>query len=152
MNKIPREKGVYVLCLKLDKPFKGIIGSLGLIEIPSGYYVYVGSAQGAGGLQARISRHLRKSKKKFWHIDYLLEKAKIVKIYYAITPSKKFEYLLARKMISKGFKVLVEGFGSSEYKFKNYSHLLYLGQNINSEPILSSFKELGLNVHILYTR
>ncbi len=34
-----------------------------------GLYLYVGSAK--RGLEKRIGRHLRKRKKRFWHIDYI---------------------------------------------------------------------------------
>ncbi|MGE3271411.1 MAG: DUF123 domain-containing protein [Chloroflexota bacterium] len=46
------------------------IGRLGLVCLPAGWYVYIGSA--LGGLGARISRHARQEKRPHWHIDYLL--------------------------------------------------------------------------------
>jgi Uri superfamily endonuclease len=36
-----------------------------------GYYVYVGSALGPGGVRARVLRHCRTNKSEHWHIDYL---------------------------------------------------------------------------------
>lgn len=39
------------------------------IFMEEGVYLYVGSAK--RGLEKRISRHLTKRKKRFWHIDYI---------------------------------------------------------------------------------
>jgi Uri superfamily endonuclease len=47
------------------------IGSLGRLGLQEGYYVYVGSAFGSGGLRARLGHHLRLSRRPHWHIDYL---------------------------------------------------------------------------------
>ena len=48
------------------------IGSLGRFDILPGFYAYVGSAFGAGGLRARIGHHLESTAWPHWHIDYLL--------------------------------------------------------------------------------
>jgi len=47
------------------------IGKLGTMNIVPGFYVYVGSAFGPGGLRARIAHHLKTTIKPHWHIDYL---------------------------------------------------------------------------------
>jgi len=75
-------KGSYILLIKLLKDSEIKVGSLGTISFKKGFYVYVGSAM--GGLEQRINRHLRKNKKTFWHIDYLLNNrgAKIIKVFY----------------------------------------------------------------------
>ena len=40
-------------------------------EIRKGYYVYVGSAMGSGGVAARLKHHSKISKKLHWHLEYL---------------------------------------------------------------------------------
>ena len=72
-------KGCYILLIKLDKDLSIDIGKLGNIDFKKGFYVYVGSAM--NNLEPRIERHLIKEKKFHWHIDYLLEKAKIINVY-----------------------------------------------------------------------
>jgi Uri superfamily endonuclease len=70
--------GTYILALWLDAPQNIQIGRLGRIEFPAGWYLYVGSAMGPGGLQARLARHRRRladGKRLHWHIDYLREAA-----------------------------------------------------------------------------
>jgi len=66
--------GIYTLLLFLSKKVTVDIGKLGKQRFPEGYYTYTGSAlgKGASSLKHRIARHLRKEKRKFWHIDYLL--------------------------------------------------------------------------------
>ena len=53
------------------------IGALGVFDFPPGWYVYIGSAFGPGGITARVTRHARAAKRLHWHIDYLLEHADI---------------------------------------------------------------------------
>ena len=47
------------------------VGRLGELSMRIGYYLYVGSAFGPGGLRARLSHHLSISRHPRWHIDYL---------------------------------------------------------------------------------
>lgn len=92
-------------------------------NLKKGYYIYTGSAMKY--LSKRIKRHLRKEKKFFWHIDYLiphLEKVKIFPIYSSV----RIECLISRELevISDGF---VKNFGSSDCSCK--SHLYYMRIN-----------------------
>lgn len=70
---LPNKSGVYALKLELDSAKSIEVGALGAIYFESGFYFYIGSAKGAGGLAARIGRHFNRSdyKKKRWHIDYV---------------------------------------------------------------------------------
>ncbi|MCT4657262.1 MAG: GIY-YIG nuclease family protein [Cohaesibacter sp.] len=69
----PEMPGSYLVWLylarntRIEKPQKTMLAS--------GWYVYAGSANGPGGLKARLSRHLAASKTKRWHIDNLSCKA-----------------------------------------------------------------------------
>jgi Uri superfamily endonuclease len=68
--------GTYVLALWLDAPRAISVGRLGRFEFPPGWYLYVGSALGPGGLEARLSRHFRRlasGKRAHWHADYVRE-------------------------------------------------------------------------------
>lgn len=114
-------KGTYLLLIELGEETKMKIGALGRIEFKKGKYAYIGSA--LNNLEKRIKRHLRKKKKKHWHIDYFLDNknAKIKRVYF-IPSSKRMECKLARKIakIGKGIK----GFGCSDCDCK--SHLFKL--------------------------
>ena len=67
------DPGTYALILQCDLNDRVQIGRLGEIELRPGYYIYVGSAFGPGGVKARVERHWRTDKRKHWHIDYLRE-------------------------------------------------------------------------------
>jgi Uri superfamily endonuclease len=63
--------GTYALILSCSTTIRVQIGRLGTMRLQPGYYVYLGSALGAGGLRARIAHHHKLSLRPHWHIDYL---------------------------------------------------------------------------------
>ncbi len=73
-------KGAYALQINLDRNEEIRVGSLGILQFPRGHYLYIGSAM--NGIEGRVKRHLRKTKKNHWHIDYLLNNAEVIKVYY----------------------------------------------------------------------
>jgi sugar fermentation stimulation protein A len=73
---VKKNTGMYLLIVQLEQKKILSVGSLGQISFPPGYYVYTGSARGI--LAGRVARHLRKEKKKRWHIDYLTAAADAV--------------------------------------------------------------------------
>ncbi len=73
-------RGTYALVIFLPRAQTIRVGALGAFKFPRGYYLYIGSA--LNGLSARVARHLRRhDKKRFWHIDYLLEHARVVDVW-----------------------------------------------------------------------
>jgi sugar fermentation stimulation protein A len=68
-----KDRGSYLLILRLDEERSVEVGSLGSFTFPRGHYIYVGSAMRA--LTARVTRHCRRRKKLHWHIDYLRQVA-----------------------------------------------------------------------------
>ena len=114
-------KGVYCLIINVKKDIKIKIGALGKIKFEKGNYVYVGSAQ--NNLKKRIKRHLAKRKKRFWHIDYLLNNkfVKILKIFYK--KAKKSEECKIAKILSIS-EIIIPNFGCSDCNCK--AHLFKL--------------------------
>jgi len=64
-----RDRGIYILILKLPKQASLEVGKLGKIKFRKGYYLYIGSAK--RNLSRRIQRHRRIRKRLFWHVDFL---------------------------------------------------------------------------------
>jgi Uri superfamily endonuclease len=123
-------RGAYQLLIRLDSDKTIPVGKLGTFRFAAGFYVYTGSAM--GGLDARVARHLSKSKRFHWHIDYLLEQSSIIR--YAIEESstpRECE-LNAAMLAMDGAVAPVKGFGSSDCKCR--SHLVYFER----EPRLES--------------
>ena len=104
-------KGVYVIVVLVRRDVEIKIGALGIVSFGKGLYVYVVSAQ--KGLEKRVERHLRKAKKKFWHVDYLLDNdaAWVVKVFYK-EAERLEECRIAGKLSEKG--VAVVNFGCSD--------------------------------------
>ncbi len=118
------------------------IGKKGRKSFKKGLYAYVGSALGPGGLRARILRHLRKEKKKFWHVDYLLEKSTVDEVI-IIESNKKLECFIAGKLAENGLE-MIENFGCSDCRCP--SHLFRIE---NKERLLDVLEELGLGFYVL---
>jgi len=127
LAQIPNSKGIYVLLLEATQPTLIMVGALGPLNLNRGFYVYVGSARGSGGLRGRLGRYLRGPKSLRWHIDYVLmnNKVKLRGIVLGET-QENLERAVALKLIEMGFNVIKEGVGASEYRgiMRSYSHLL----------------------------
>ncbi len=70
--------GTYVLLLECAVKTELSIGKLGRMMTVPGYYLYVGSAFGPGGVRARINHHRKIAVRPHWHIDYLRPVAGLV--------------------------------------------------------------------------
>jgi len=115
-----KDKGIYVLIIRCDKEQSIEVGALGKVSFKPGFYAYIGSAM--NGLEGRIKRHLSPpgKKKRHWHIDYLLEKGKVVDVFFKVI-GKKNECEVANKL--KNSREGIPGFGCSDCKCK--SHLIF---------------------------
>ncbi len=127
-------RGIYQLLIRLDRSVDICVGRLGNHTFRSGFYIYTGSAQ--RGLSARIERHLGKTKRKHWHIDYLLEYAEIEEVM-VCELDKTWECKTATMCMESGGKICVSGFGSSDCNCD--SHLVFFGRK--PELILKHFPE-----------
>jgi Uri superfamily endonuclease len=105
-------RGLYVLLIELIEGYYRV-GKIYSGPIPGGSYIYIGSAWGPGGLGARLLRHLRKTKKKHWHIDWITSdpKSSIRAIY--LLPGIRGEANLFKQASQIGVCVIT-GFGSSD--------------------------------------
>jgi Uri superfamily endonuclease len=109
--------------MRLDKRAHLAVGRLGRFVFPAGYYVYAGSAQGPGGLPARLARHRRREKRHHWHVDYLLARARLVEVW-TVVSSQRLECAWAEAVTGlPGAQVLVPRFGASDCRCP--AHLVY---------------------------
>ena len=70
LAKVPEKAETYALVLDLRAP-RRLPERLAPLPLAPGPYLYAGSAQGPGGPQARLARHLRRQKPRHWHLDWL---------------------------------------------------------------------------------
>jgi len=111
---------------------------LGKVFFKKGNYIYIGSAKAC--LEARLRRHLKKGKKIYWHIDYLLkdERTQISQIW--VIP-KSIECEVSEVFYRNELTEIVrKGFGSSDCKC--VSHLFYIK---NKERIEKVLKKIGFS-------
>ena len=129
-------KGSYILLIRLPEARTMTIGSLSDVYFPQGYYAYVGSA--LNGIKARLSHHLNQSKRRHWHIDYLLPKASITDI--IIGESEyRVECAIARALSAQFDSI--PGFGSSDCRCS--SHLFFAAEERQMKSaIVAAFKAL----------
>ncbi|HDH81875.1 MAG TPA: GIY-YIG nuclease family protein [Thermoplasmatales archaeon] len=126
-------KGTYALIVELKKDDEIEVGRLGILNFKKGYYAYIGSAM--GGLDGRIRRHLRKDKKKHWHIDYLLEKSAVRMVFFIEGERKECSIASHMKDEFSG----VPHFGSSDCKCN--THLFY---SESAEAIANKLRDAGM--------
>lgn len=110
--------GVYQLLIRLPQSTMLRVGGLGPLALAAGWYVYSGSAR--NGLHQRVGRHLRRSKRPHWHIDYLLAAAERIQAY-VLPGTDTSECDLHRRACGAGRAV--PGFGASDCRCD--SHLAY---------------------------
>lgn len=128
--------GTYVLVIRLQKSKKISVGRLGVLSFQKGYYLYIGSAFGPGGLNARIQRHLRRTKKHHWHVDHLASEETIIDIWFSGLEDKQECGWANRLERITELKRPVTGFGSSDCSCR--SHLFFSKR----KPLFSPFRNL----------
>ena len=137
--------GIYTLLLFLSKQVTLTIGKLGKQRFPMGYYTYTGSAlgKGASSLKHRIARHLRKEKRMFWHIDYLLadENVSVEAVIVAETNENMECKTNQHIKTIMGAKVQVKGFGASDCRKNCESHLLYFPEIEDADCLVQKLVE-----------
>ena len=133
---LPAERGTYALILRNSEPGVIRIGALGSISARPGYYIYVGSAFGPGGLSARVSRHLNGSQKRHWHIDYLRQQMHPEAVWFESHAIIQEHHWAATFAQADQISIPVPRFGASDCRCT--SHLFYS----TAMPLLSAFCNL----------
>lgn len=128
-------KGTYVLILRLTGPVSLTIGRLGQFDFPAGWYAYVGSALGAGGLGGRLKHHLAPAQRPHWHIDYLRQAATLEAVWY-LASKRALEHDWASALQAlPGATVPAPRFGASDCRCA--AHLI----RFPDRPDLAAFRE-----------
>jgi len=127
--------GTYALILHNRSKDTTHIGRWGQIHLEAGYYIYIGSAFGPGGVKARVSRHFRKRKPKHWHIDYLRDILSPVGAWYT-HDGERLEHRWAQLLSDVSGISSIQRFGCSDCNC--HSHLFYT----SAEPNLALFSNI----------
>lgn len=136
IEKEAKDRGLYLLILWLERE-TSIFTRKKEWKLKKGYYIYVGSAK--RHLEKRIRRHLKTKKPLFWHIDYLREKAQVLRAI-PIRTETLSECELAKKLKEIELSP-IHGFGSSDCNCQ--SHLFFTKeQPLNSERFVKLLEYL----------
>ena len=130
--------GIYFLLIRNKKKFSLIIRKKEYF-FPYGFYVYVGSAQ--KNLRQRIERHIRREKKKHWHIDYLLEFTKIIEVKVLTNQPKEKELFFAEDFLKISDFIPVPKFGASDSKAESHLTGFKTKQKIINSNIWKQLKK-----------
>ena len=129
---VPSVPGAYALWIELASARALPIPRLGSPRLQPGIYVYCGSARGAGGIRARVARHLRVEKKTRWHVDHLTDAGSVTALLSA--PGEEECAIVSRMMAIPGANVPVCGFGSSDCA-RCASHLVRLPRGLDPTSV-----------------
>ena len=126
-DEIPSAPGAYLLLIELDRAVAIMRPRRARLE--PGRYLYAGSAYGPGGLRARIRRHMRRNKRRRWHVDQLTGRGRVDGAW--VWPMGR-ECALVE--LCSGVPAALDGFGSTDCT-RCSSHLL--GPAASLPPILA---------------
>ena len=127
--------GTYLLLLECNTRVALSIGKLGKMNTVPGYYLYVGSAFGPGGIHARVRHHQQITSRPHWHMDYLHTAAELVDIWcvYGLHREHEWAHIL---MQSEAAILPLKGFGSSDCNCA--THLFHF----NRKPVKAVLEKL----------
>ena len=116
-------RGSYILILHMERSTVVSVGKLGKWRFPAGYYAYVGSALGPGGLASRLKHHIGSTASPRWHVDYLRPVTRLTECWI-----REFQGHLEHQWASflnqfNNTVRIFKGFGSSDCKCP--SHLFH---------------------------
>lgn len=137
---ILNQPGTYALILNSNCNKSIQIGKFGVLDIKPGFYVYIGSAFGPGGVKARLNHHFKITSRPHWYIDYLRKHVSIKKVWITYDGKRR------ERCWSKGFETLthteipIMGFGASDHR--GGSHLFFQKELIS----LPKFQSAVLNL------
>jgi len=115
------EWGVYQLLIRLRKPCTLAIAKFAGVTFSEGYYVYTGRA--LAGYRGRLKRHVCGGRKAFWHIDYLLRRARLVgaKLFAGRSDECAVAEVVRKRL---GGRVVAAGFGASDCRCRGHLALI----------------------------
>lgn len=123
LDDMPAQPGTYLLVFESDVHTDISVGRLGQLKLIPGYYVYIGSAFGPGGLRARVRHHHGISQRPHWHLDYIRPHLGLREIWFT-TDTNRQEHAWADSMYyTMHMQIPKPGLGSSDCQCE--SHFLY---------------------------
>ncbi len=124
--------GTYVLTLAAEVSHRIVVGKLGSIDIRPGFFLYVGSAFGPGGLAARLGHHLRPASSLHWHIDNLKGCLVPADVWVSADPCRREHEWAAVLVAMPGAVMPLAGFGASDCRCSSHLYFFEKAVKLNS--------------------
>ena len=134
--KFPLDKGTYLIVFNYIKSREVRVKSRKFF-LNSGMYCYVGSAFGQGGLKTRIERHLKRRKRKHWHLDFLSVSPFFKPFIVYCFSNLKVECEIAGLFLEKFYPV--NGFGASDCSCLSHLFFIHDGKSEKIDRIVMEF-------------
>ena len=134
------DPGTYALLLASSDSRSLSIGRLGRLAVRPGWYVYVGSAFGPGGVRARLAHHRRLAARPHWHIDYLRLHAALQCVWYTYDAGRREHEWSSVLLQLPDAEVALSGFGASDCSCA--SHLFRFGRQPSLRGFLRRIRSL----------
>ena len=137
---LPGAPGTYLQVLRAMHPVRLQVGSLGEMAVQPGFYLYVGSAFGPGGLRARVGRHFGGQGKPHWHIDHLRRVAQPIEAW--CIPGQRCEHVWAQSLAAAAAcRIPLARFGASDCRCP--AHLFYMTEQPDPVWLLGHLNSEG---------
>lgn len=134
--------GSYALLFHLRQPMEQQVGKSGVFLFPAGDYVYLGSAHGTGGVQARLRHHQKVHLLPHWHLDWLRPHLTLLGGWVTDAP-QNLECAWSQAVLRlPGVVAPAAGFGAADCRMGCRSHLAAFPAGVdrnNLETLLRSF-------------
>ena len=126
------EPGTYALILLSTKQGVIRIGRLGRLRLQPGFYVYVGSALGPGGVRARVAHHQRVSPRPRWHIDYLRARTRLVEVWCCYDRVQREHQWASALELVPGAGIPLARFGASDCHCASHLYFFHATSEVAS--------------------
>jgi len=131
-------RGTYTLVLVCDEGFGVVMGRLGRVWVGAGCCLYTGSALGVGAqsLEGRVERHVRRWKRRRWHVDYLTsnQHCRVTRVVWLISP-RRLECAINRAVAEElNARPVLAGAGSSDCECD--AHLLRVQSSVGVRGVV----------------
>ncbi len=137
------DRGTYALLLSSATDAVIQVGRLGSLRLRPGYYVYIGSALGSGGVRARLAHHMRSAERPHWHIDYLRAKTALEGAWVCYDHTSRECQWARRFGLMPGASVPMVGFGSSDCDCE--SHLFFFRERPGRNNVVRQLPKVPQN-------
>ncbi len=139
---LPPQPGTYILLLEMVEDQAVSIGKLGTFNLERGWYAYIGSAFGSGGLRGRLKHHLTPPARPHWHIDYLRTAATVREVW-TVASRTPYEHVWAERLLAlPGATIPISRFGASDCRCA--AHLFRFAER----PLLAEFQTFNPEIAI----